>query len=180
VPELQPLDAGHEPAVLAFERANHAYFAATVSDRGDDFFDQFTERHRAMLAEQDAGAYYVLVAENGSVLGRFNLYFAGDGVANLGYRTAQHVAGRGLTTESVWVRASPSGSSSALPPGRQAPGSGADGAAVPAGRPARGVADGAGGPVMVASGMTCATAGSAARAFSSPAGTVAANALTRL
>jgi ribosomal-protein-alanine N-acetyltransferase len=70
VPELQRLDAGHEPAVLAFERANRAYFAASVSDRGDEFFDQFAERHNALLTEQDAGigAYYVLVAEDGSVL----------------------------------------------------------------------------------------------------------------
>ncbi|GAA1542837.1 hypothetical protein GCM10009827_073010 [Dactylosporangium maewongense] len=44
MPELKRLDAGHAPAVLAFELANRAYFAASVSDRGDDFFDQFTDR----------------------------------------------------------------------------------------------------------------------------------------
>ena len=43
-PELQRLHAGHAPAVLAFELANRAYFAASVSDRGDEFYDQFTER----------------------------------------------------------------------------------------------------------------------------------------
>jgi [ribosomal protein S5]-alanine N-acetyltransferase len=103
VPELQRLDAGHEPAVLAFERANRAYFAAFISDRGDEFFDQFAEQHRAMLAEQDAGigAYYLLVDDDGSVLGRFNLYFTGDGTANLGYRVAQNVAGQGVATETV-------------------------------------------------------------------------------
>ena len=37
MPELQRLDAGHAPAVLAFELANRAYFAASVSDRGDEF-----------------------------------------------------------------------------------------------------------------------------------------------
>ena len=74
MPELQRLHAGHAPAVLAFELANRAYFAAFVSDRGDDFFDQFTDRHGALLAEQEAGigAFYVLVADDGSVLGRFN------------------------------------------------------------------------------------------------------------
>jgi [ribosomal protein S5]-alanine N-acetyltransferase len=103
MPELQQLHAGHAPAVLTFELANRAYFATTISDRGDEFFEQFAERHEALLAEQDAGtgAYYVLVAEDGSVLGRFNLYFAGDGVANLGYRVAQHVAGRGVATANV-------------------------------------------------------------------------------
>ena len=104
VPELQRLDAGHAPAVLAFELANRAYFAASVSDRGDEFFDQFTERHNAMLAEQEAGsgAYYVLVADDGSVLGRFNLYrFTEDGTAELGYRVAQQAAGRGVATATV-------------------------------------------------------------------------------
>ena len=103
MPELQQLQAGHAPAVLAFELANRAYFAASISDRGDEFFDQFTDRHRASLAEQEAGisAFYVLVAEDGSVLGRFNLYEIKDGAANLGYRVAQHVAGRGVATATV-------------------------------------------------------------------------------
>jgi [ribosomal protein S5]-alanine N-acetyltransferase len=103
VPELQRLDAGHAPAVLAFELANRAYFAASISDRGDEFFDQFTDRHSAVLAEQEAGicAFYVLVAEDGSVLGRFNLYDLKDGTANLGYRVAEHVAGRGVATAAV-------------------------------------------------------------------------------
>ena len=103
MPELQQLDAGHAPAVLAFELANRAYFAAYISDRGDEFFDQFTEQHSAMLAEQEAGtgAFYVLVAEDGSVLGRFNLYRFNNGTAELGYRVAQHVAGRGVATAAV-------------------------------------------------------------------------------
>ena len=103
MPELQRLRADHAPAVLAFELANRAYFAASISDRGDEFFDQFTERHSALLAEQEAGvgAFYVLVAEDGSVLGRFNLVFAGDATAELGYRVAQHVAGRGVATATV-------------------------------------------------------------------------------
>ena len=45
MPELQRLHAGHAPVVLAFELANRAYFAASISDRGDEYFDQFTERH---------------------------------------------------------------------------------------------------------------------------------------
>jgi ribosomal-protein-alanine N-acetyltransferase len=103
VPELQRLHAGHAPAVLAFELANRAYFAASVSDRGDEFYDRFTDRHSALLAEQEAGicAFYVLVAEDGSVLGRFNLYDFEDGTAVLGYRVAQHVAGRGVATGTV-------------------------------------------------------------------------------
>ena len=103
MPELQRLRADHAEAVLAFELANRAYFAASISDRGDEFYDQFTDRHSALLAEQEAGkrACYVLVAQDGSVLGRFNLVFAERGAAELGYRVAQHVAGRGVATASV-------------------------------------------------------------------------------
>jgi [ribosomal protein S5]-alanine N-acetyltransferase len=103
VPELQPLNAGHAQAVLAFELANRAYFTASISDRGDEFFDQFADRHCALLAEQEAGtcACYVLLDEDGAVLGRFNLYDVKDGTAVLGYRVAQHVAGRGVATAAV-------------------------------------------------------------------------------
>ncbi|MER5293023.1 GNAT family N-acetyltransferase [Streptomyces pharetrae] len=103
MPKLKRLHARHAPAVLAFELENRAYFAASVPDRGDDFFDGFTDRYGALLAEQEAGicAFYLLVAEDGSVLGRFNLYDLENGTAELGYRVAQHVAGRGLATETV-------------------------------------------------------------------------------
>ncbi|MFD5708809.1 GNAT family N-acetyltransferase [Streptomyces pharetrae] len=103
MPKLKRLHARHAPAVLAFELENRAYFAASVPDRGDDFFDEFIDRYGALLAEQEAGicAFYLLVAEDGSVLGRFNLYDLENGTAELGYRVAQHVAGRGLATETV-------------------------------------------------------------------------------
>ncbi|MFI9358366.1 GNAT family N-acetyltransferase [Streptomyces lydicus] len=103
MPELKRLHAGHAPAVLAFELANRTYFAASIPDRGDGFFDQFTDGYNALLAEQEAGicAFYVLVAEDGSVLGRFNLYDLADGTARLGYRVAERVAGRGVATATV-------------------------------------------------------------------------------
>ena len=103
MPHLEQLRADHAPAVLAFELVNRAYFAASVSDRGDEFFDQFPDRHSALLAEQEAGicAFYVLVADDGSVLGRFNLYDIEDGTARLGYRVAQQVADRGVATTTV-------------------------------------------------------------------------------
>ena len=103
MPELKRLHAGHAPAVLAFELANRAYFAASITDRGDEFFDQFTDRFNALLAEQESGigVFYVLIAEDGSVLGRFNLYNIEDHRAELGYRVAQHVSGRGVATAAV-------------------------------------------------------------------------------
>jgi [ribosomal protein S5]-alanine N-acetyltransferase len=54
MPELQRLRADHAPAVLAFELANRAYFAMFISDRGDEFFDQFTEQYDKLLAEQES------------------------------------------------------------------------------------------------------------------------------
>ena len=95
--------ADHAPAVLAFERENRGYFSGSISDRGDAYFDQFTEQHNALLADQEAGigASYVLVDEDGSVLGRFNLYRLHDGMAELGYRVAERVAGRGVATAAV-------------------------------------------------------------------------------
>src|SRR4051812_4405641 len=103
MPPLTRLHADHQLAVLAFELANRAYFAASITDRGDDYFDRFADRYNALLAEQEAGvcAFHVLVAEDGSVLGRFNLVDIEDHTAELGYRVAQHVAGRGVATATV-------------------------------------------------------------------------------
>jgi ribosomal-protein-alanine N-acetyltransferase len=103
VSELQPLRADNAHSVLAFELANRAYFAGFVSDRGDDYFRHFAERYDALLAEQETGrgAYYLLLVDDGSVIGRFNLVLPGDGVARLGYRVAESVAGRGVATAGV-------------------------------------------------------------------------------
>ena len=103
MPELLRLRAEHAPAVLAFELVDRAFFAASVTDRGDAFFDHFAERFEARLAEQETGlcAFHVLVAEDGSVLGRFNLVDIENGAADLGYRVAQHATGRGVATATV-------------------------------------------------------------------------------
>lgn len=100
MPELQPLRSDHAPALLAFELENRAYFAASIPDRGDDYFARFEERHRALLAEQQAGScrFHVVVGASGELLGRINLVDLADGGADLGYRIAERAAGRGLAT----------------------------------------------------------------------------------
>lgn len=100
---LEALRPDHAPEVLAFERANRAYFGAFISDRGDAFFEEFDARFDLMLAEQEAGtcAFHVLVADDGSVLGRFNLFDIRDGVADVGYRVAQRASGQGVATATV-------------------------------------------------------------------------------
>lgn len=101
--ELQLLRADHGPAVLAFEVENRGYFRSFISDRGDDYFEHFSDVHGRRLLEQEAGegAYYVLVADDDSVLGRFNLIIHDGGVAELGYRVAARAAGRGVATAAV-------------------------------------------------------------------------------
>jgi [ribosomal protein S5]-alanine N-acetyltransferase len=103
VPELEPLRAEHAAQLWAFERDNREWFAASISDRGDEYFAHFGERLEALLSDQEAGggAYYVTVADDGTILGRFNLILDGAGGAVLGYRVAQRAAGRGLATECV-------------------------------------------------------------------------------
>lgn len=103
MPEIQPLRPAHAPALCAFEQQNRAYFAASVRDRGGDYFARFDERLRALLAEQEAGLcfFHVLVDEGSEVLGRINLVDVADGGADLGYRIAERAAGRGIATWAV-------------------------------------------------------------------------------
>ncbi|MEU8678822.1 GNAT family N-acetyltransferase [Streptomyces sp. NPDC048560] len=103
MPELQLLRPDHAAALFAFEQENRAYFAASVPDRGDDYFARFDARHSSLLAEQAEGLCYfhVLVGADGEVLGRVNLVDVADGSADLGYRIAEKAAGRGLATTAV-------------------------------------------------------------------------------
>lgn len=103
MPELQRLRADHAPALLSFEQENRAFFAASIPDRGDDYFTRFAARHEALLTEQAAGTchFHLLVAENGEVLGRFNLVDAADDTAELGFRLAEKATGHGLATAAV-------------------------------------------------------------------------------
>ncbi|UED82774.1 GNAT family N-acetyltransferase [Streptomyces profundus] len=100
---VERLSPRHGPAVLEFERENRAFFAASVPDRGDAYFAEFEERHRALLAMQDAGTdhFHVVVGEDGAVLGRVNVVDVAEGSAELGYRVAESAGGRGVATTAV-------------------------------------------------------------------------------
>jgi ribosomal-protein-alanine N-acetyltransferase len=101
--ELQRLRDDHLDAVLAFELANRAYFASFITDRGDEFYERYEEHHREFLADQDRGTciFHLLVDRSGAIIGRFNLYDLADGSAEVGYRVAQHAAGRGVATSGL-------------------------------------------------------------------------------
>ncbi|MFB6960132.1 GNAT family N-acetyltransferase [Streptomyces sp. NPDC056309] len=100
---LERLRPDHAEALLAFERENRRYFARSVPDRGDAYFTGFAARHRALLAEQDAGVchFHVVVDEQGELVGRVNLVDVADGCAELGYRIGERAAGRGVATAAV-------------------------------------------------------------------------------
>ncbi|MFE7235417.1 GNAT family N-acetyltransferase [Streptomyces sp. NPDC002405] len=100
---LERLRPEHAEALLAFERENRRYFARSVPDRGDAYFTGFAARHRALLAEQDAGVchFHVVVDEQGELVGRVNLVDVADGCAELGYRIGERAAGRGVATAAV-------------------------------------------------------------------------------
>jgi ribosomal-protein-alanine N-acetyltransferase len=103
MPELQLLASAHLDAVLDFERDNRAYFARSLTDRGDKFYDALAENTQALLDEQDTGvcAFFVLVDRDGSILGRFNLYDLHDGSARVGYRVAERATGHGVATKAL-------------------------------------------------------------------------------
>jgi ribosomal-protein-alanine N-acetyltransferase len=97
---LERLRPEHETRILEFELENRAYFAETISDRADYFYEHFAELYRTLLAEQAAGTSigHVLVDDDGAVVGRFNLYEVANGTAEAGYRVARRVSGRGVAT----------------------------------------------------------------------------------
>ena len=100
--EIELLRADHAPALLTFELENRAYFAASVPDRGDAYFAGFDARHGELLAEQAAGLHFFhVLVDRGEVVGRVNLVDVSDGSADLGYRIAAKVAGRGVATAAV-------------------------------------------------------------------------------
>jgi [ribosomal protein S5]-alanine N-acetyltransferase len=103
MPELQRLADAHLNAVLKFEHENRAYFARSLTDRGDAFYEALAEHHQALLDEQDAGAcaFFVLVDSDGSIVGRFNLYDLDDDAARVGYRVAERATGHGAATQAV-------------------------------------------------------------------------------
>jgi [ribosomal protein S5]-alanine N-acetyltransferase len=102
VPEIERLRLDHAAALLTFEQENRAYFAASIPDRGDDFFTRFGTRHRDLLAEQDAGVcHFHVVMEGGAVIGRVNLVDVADHAAELGFRIAEKSAGQGVAQSAV-------------------------------------------------------------------------------
>lgn len=103
MPRLELVRADHAEALLVFEQENREYFAASIPDRGDEYFAEFADRHARLLELQAAGTdrFHVLVTEDGRIAGRVNLVEIEDGSAELGYRIGQAWTGRGVATAAV-------------------------------------------------------------------------------
>jgi [ribosomal protein S5]-alanine N-acetyltransferase len=100
---LCPLHESAAADVLRFESVNREYFRRYVPDRGDSYFS--SENVQSTIdraaAEWGAGtAFLFLVMEAEAIVGRANLSVTGQ-VAEVGYRTAQQAAGRGIATRAV-------------------------------------------------------------------------------
>jgi ribosomal-protein-alanine N-acetyltransferase len=100
-PRLELLSAVHARPLERFERANRAFFAARIGDRGDAYFAQFDALLAARVQENQEGTslYFVLVDHAGEVLGRVNLSDVDDpALTELGFRVDEAAQGRGLAT----------------------------------------------------------------------------------
>jgi ribosomal-protein-alanine N-acetyltransferase len=94
----------HAAPLERFERSNRAFFASRIGDRGDDYFDRFTDRLAALVAENEAGTslLYVVLDEEGEIVGRVNITDIDHPErTEIGFRVAEHAQGRGIATNGV-------------------------------------------------------------------------------
>jgi ribosomal-protein-alanine N-acetyltransferase len=101
---LERLTLDHARPLEQFERANRAFFAARVGDRGDDYFEHFDDQLAARVVENQEGTslFFVVVDTNGEVLARVNISDIDQPtLTELGYRVAEHAQGRGIATQGV-------------------------------------------------------------------------------
>lgn len=97
------LSDADQDELLAFETENREFFAASVGDRGDEYFASFPQRHARLVAENRDGTSMLFVARDGvgRVVGRVNIGDIHDGRGDMGYRIARSACGRGVATSAV-------------------------------------------------------------------------------
>lgn len=101
---LELLAMRHAAPLEAFERANRAFFAARIGDRGDDFFSRFHLHLAERVAENASGRSLlcVVVDAAGEIVARVNLIDIDQPEpTELGYRVAEAAQGRGIATWGV-------------------------------------------------------------------------------
>jgi len=103
-PRLELLTLEHARALERFERANRAFFAERIGDRGDEFFEQFDDRLAARVEENHRGValFCVVLDDSGDVLGRVNITdIDRPESTELGFRVAEAAQGRGVARRGV-------------------------------------------------------------------------------
>lgn len=101
---LELLAIDHARPLERFERANRAFFAARIGDRGEEYFEHFDDRLASRVDENQEGTslYFVIVDAEGDVLGRIDISdIHRPDLTELGYRVAEYAQGRGLATTGV-------------------------------------------------------------------------------
>ena len=101
---LELLTTDHARPLERFERANRAFFAARVGDRGDEYLEHFDDNLASRVQENRRGTslYFVIVDAEREVLGRVNISDVDrPDLTELGFRVAEHAQGRGLATTGV-------------------------------------------------------------------------------
>lgn len=95
--------------LLQFELENRRYFAASVSDRGDNYFSNFQTIVVEHIENQQRGEclFFLVRNSSGDIVGRVNLRGIGmqDNfrTASLGYRFGERFCGKGYATHSVFL-----------------------------------------------------------------------------
>ena len=92
------LTAADEAELEAFERDNREFFARSIDDRGDAYFAGFAERHRSLIAENEAGTCLLMAVRDraGRVVGRVTSSTSRTGPARSATGSAR--SGRGAGT----------------------------------------------------------------------------------
>lgn len=95
------LTAEDAAEVLALEHANRAYFAREGAT--EVMTTLFPARHEMLVEENRSGKSMLFLVRDSrsAIVGRVNLGPIEDGVAELGYRIAEHATGRGYAPLSV-------------------------------------------------------------------------------
>jgi ribosomal-protein-alanine N-acetyltransferase len=103
--QLRLLENSDAAALREFEIANRVWFERFIATRGNFFYlpDGIQAHIQHCLQEFAAGRMQpmVLASASGEILGRANLHQIDFEEAKIGYRLAEHVAGRGLAYASA-------------------------------------------------------------------------------
>lgn len=109
---IQPIAPDDAADILTFELENRAYFARSIPDRGDDYYDleSLAKTVQEVAEDFENGVRYMHLVRDaaGELVGRVNLFDVQRDPAHsaeLGYRIAERHTGKGYATAAVGLTA---------------------------------------------------------------------------